>query len=49
MDVRLLRVPLGGARGGSGATEVDVAFVTCSDSDGRTGTGFTYSLTGGAE
>jgi hypothetical protein len=36
-------------RGGSGATEVDVAFVTCSDSDGRTGTGFTYSLTGGAE
>lgn len=45
----LLRVPLGAGRGGSGATEVAVALTTLTDSDGQTGTGFTYALTGGAE
>lgn len=46
---RLLRVPLGAARGGSGATEVLVAHVTARADEGAEGTGFTYSLTGGAE
>jgi L-alanine-DL-glutamate epimerase-like enolase superfamily enzyme len=48
MGVRLLRVPLGGMRGGSGATEVEVVVVALADREGRVGTGFTYSLTGGA-
>lgn len=45
----LLKVPLGGARGGSGATEVQLVHVTVADSEGRQGTGFTYALTGGGE
>ncbi|HZV74213.1 MAG TPA: mandelate racemase/muconate lactonizing enzyme family protein [Conexibacter sp.] len=49
LDARLLRVPLGAARGGSGATQLDVVLVTLTDSDGCAGTGFTYALTGGAE
>lgn len=49
LDARLLRVPLGAGRGGSGATQLDVVLVTLTDSDGRAGTGFTYALTGGAE
>jgi L-alanine-DL-glutamate epimerase-like enolase superfamily enzyme len=47
VESRLVRVPLGAARGGSGATEVELVLTTVSDEDGRTGTGFTYALTGG--
>lgn len=43
------RLPLGAGRGGSGATKVDLLVVEVTDSDGATGTGFTYALTGGAE
>ncbi|MEU8800999.1 mandelate racemase/muconate lactonizing enzyme family protein [Spirillospora sp. NPDC048819] len=46
---RLVIVPLGAARGGSGATRLQVLHVTVRDVDGRTGTGFTYALTGGME
>ena len=49
LESRLIRVPLDGARGGSGATQVDVVLVTATDADGVSGTGFTYALTGGAE
>lgn len=50
-DIRTVwaRIPLGAGRGGSGATKVDLLLVTVTDSDGATGTGFTYALTGGAE
>jgi L-alanine-DL-glutamate epimerase-like enolase superfamily enzyme len=44
---RLVRVPLGAARGGSGATELQVLHITVRDADGGEGTGFTYALTGG--
>jgi L-alanine-DL-glutamate epimerase-like enolase superfamily enzyme len=44
VDARLVRLPLGAARGGSGATQLDVVHVTVADSDGATGTGFTYAL-----
>lgn len=44
---RLLHVPFKTARGGSGATGVEVVHVTLTDIDGATGTGFTYALTGG--
>jgi L-alanine-DL-glutamate epimerase-like enolase superfamily enzyme len=44
---RLLHVPFATARGGSGATGVEVVHVTLTDGDGATGTGFTYALTGG--
>lgn len=46
---RLVVVPLDSARGGSGATSLQVLHVTVRDVDGRTGTGFTYTLTGGVE
>lgn len=42
------KVPLGSGRGGSGATEVDLVLTTITDSDGATGLGFTFGLTGGA-
>lgn len=45
---RLVRLPLGAARGGSGATEVQLALVAVRDADGVEGTGFTYSLGPGA-
>jgi L-alanine-DL-glutamate epimerase-like enolase superfamily enzyme len=41
-------IPLGAGRGGSGATRVDLVIVTIEDSDGATGVGFTFGLTGGA-
>lgn len=44
---RLLHVPFATARGGSGATGVEVVHVTLTDDDGAVGTGFTYALTGG--
>jgi L-alanine-DL-glutamate epimerase-like enolase superfamily enzyme len=47
VTARLLRVPLGAARGGSGATELEVVLVEVIDVDGAVGTGFTYSLEGG--
>jgi L-alanine-DL-glutamate epimerase-like enolase superfamily enzyme len=49
IDSRLMRVPLGSGRGGSGASEVDVVHVTVTDADGAQGTGFTYSLGRGGE
>ncbi len=49
LDVAWCRVPFEGARGGSGATGVDVVVVTLADDEGAIGTGFTYALTGGAE
>ncbi|WP_051792780.1 mandelate racemase/muconate lactonizing enzyme family protein [Amycolatopsis jejuensis] len=42
------QIPLGSGRGGSGATEVDLLLTTITDSDGATGLGFTFGLTGGA-
>ena len=45
--VQLLRVPFPAARGGSGATGVEVVHVTVADGDGADGSGFTYALTGG--
>lgn len=42
--LRLVDVPLGAARGGSGATQLQLAMVTLTDADGATGTGYTYSL-----
>lgn len=46
-QVRLLRVPFPTARGGSGATGVEVVHVTVTGGDGADGSGFTYALTGG--
>jgi len=47
MEVTGFTVPLGSARGGSGATEVELAMVRLRDGDSAEGTGFTYALTGG--
>jgi L-alanine-DL-glutamate epimerase-like enolase superfamily enzyme len=49
LDTRSVRVPLRSARGGSGATQFDVVLVTLTDTDGTTGTGFTFALAGGME
>jgi L-alanine-DL-glutamate epimerase-like enolase superfamily enzyme len=49
IDTKSLVVPLGAARGGSGATNLQVLHVSVHTADGLTGTGFTYSLTGGVE
>ncbi|MGP4029940.1 mandelate racemase/muconate lactonizing enzyme family protein [Actinomadura sp. 3N407] len=46
---RHVAVPLGAARGGSGATSLQVLHVTVHDVGGEAGTGFTYALTGGIE
>ncbi|WP_028933620.1 mandelate racemase/muconate lactonizing enzyme family protein [Pseudonocardia spinosispora] len=43
-ELRLVDLPLGAARGGSGATRLQLAVVTLTDTDGATGTGYTYSL-----
>jgi hypothetical protein len=45
--IRLLRVPLGESRTGSGATAVEVVLVDACDSASTT-TGFTYALNSGA-
>ncbi|HWD03445.1 MAG TPA: mandelate racemase/muconate lactonizing enzyme family protein [Amycolatopsis sp.] len=42
--VRVVDLPLGAARGGSGATQLQLAIVTLVDDDGATGTGYTYTL-----
>lgn len=47
--VRLANVPLGAARGGSGATRLQVVHVTLTTDDGAEGTGFSYALGAGAE
>jgi L-alanine-DL-glutamate epimerase-like enolase superfamily enzyme len=49
LEARLVDVPLGAARGGSGATRLQVVHVTLTTSGGATGTGFTYALGTGAE
>ncbi|MHA6631644.1 mandelate racemase/muconate lactonizing enzyme family protein [Pseudonocardia sichuanensis] len=49
LRVQWVTIPLGEARGGSGATQVDLLHVTVADDRGAEGTGFTYVLTGGAE
>ena len=46
-SAELLRFPLSGPTGGSGITAVDVIVVDLEDSDGATGTGFSYVLGGG--
>ncbi|MCF7549468.1 mandelate racemase/muconate lactonizing enzyme family protein [Pseudonocardia sp. WMMC193] len=43
-EVRLVDLPLGSARGGSGATRLQLALVTLVDADGAQGTGYSYSL-----
>ena len=43
----MLRFPLSGPTGGSGITEVDVIVVDLEDTEGTTGTGFSYVLGGG--
>lgn len=42
--LRLVDMPLGAARGGSGATQLQLAIVRLTDEDGATGTGYTYAL-----
>lgn len=49
VQVRLVDVPLGEERGGSGATLLQLVHVTITDDDGAVGTGFTYSLCAGTE
>lgn len=46
-SAELWRFPLSGPTGGSGITAVDVIVVDLEDSDGQTGTGFSYVLGGG--
>jgi L-alanine-DL-glutamate epimerase-like enolase superfamily enzyme len=48
LDTALLQVPTGTKWTGFGVTELEVVHVTFTDSDGVTGTGFTYSISGGA-
>ena len=48
-ETTLLRFPLAGPTGGSGITAVDVIVVDLADSDGNTGTGFSYVLGGGGD
>ena len=46
-EAELWRYPLAGPTGGSGITAVDVIVVSLEDSEGETGTGFSYVLGGG--
>ena len=48
LDTTLLRVPTGTRWAGFGVTELEVVHVTLTDDDGATGTGFTFSVSGGA-
>jgi L-alanine-DL-glutamate epimerase-like enolase superfamily enzyme len=48
LDTALLRVPTGTRWAGFGITELEVVHVTLTDADGATGTGFTFSVSGGA-
>ncbi|TCL38834.1 L-alanine-DL-glutamate epimerase-like enolase superfamily enzyme [Anaerospora hongkongensis] len=47
INARLVTIPLGAGRGGSGATQVEVILVEIVSNDGIVGTGFSYALTGG--
>jgi L-alanine-DL-glutamate epimerase-like enolase superfamily enzyme len=49
LDATLLRVPLGPTWAAHGITVLDVVHVTVADGEGETGTGFTFSMAGGAE
>ena len=48
LDTALLRVPTGTQWTGFGVTTLEVVNVTLTDDDGATGTGFTFSVSGGA-
>lgn len=48
VTAKLLRVPLPATMTGFGYTHINVPFVTVTDSDGASGTGFTYTLDTGA-
>jgi L-alanine-DL-glutamate epimerase-like enolase superfamily enzyme len=48
LDTMLVRVPLDATWAAHGITELEVVHVTIRDGDGATGTGFTFSLSGGA-
>lgn len=48
LDSTLLRVPLDARWAAHGIRELEVVHVTLTDGDGATGTGFTFSLNGGA-
>jgi L-alanine-DL-glutamate epimerase-like enolase superfamily enzyme/DNA-binding HxlR family transcriptional regulator len=48
LDATLLRVPTGARWTGFGVTELEVVHVTLTDGEGGTGTGFTFSISGGA-
>jgi hypothetical protein len=48
LDTALLRVPTGTRWAGFGITELEVVHVSLTDADGGTGTGFTFSVSGGA-
>jgi L-alanine-DL-glutamate epimerase-like enolase superfamily enzyme len=47
IESKLIKIPLGQGRGGSGATEVEVILVEVCSNEGLKGTGFSYALTGG--
>jgi L-alanine-DL-glutamate epimerase-like enolase superfamily enzyme/DNA-binding HxlR family transcriptional regulator len=48
LDATLLRVPTGLRWAGFGVTELEIVHVTLTDGEGATGTGFTFSINGGA-
>src|SRR5215207_4247378 len=48
LDTTLLRVPTGTRWAGFGVTTLEVVHVTVTDAEGGTGTGFTFSVSGGA-
>lgn len=48
LDAILVRLPLGDAWAAHGVTELEVVHVTVADDEGEAGTGFTFSLSGGA-
>jgi hypothetical protein len=48
LDTALLRVPTGTRWAAFGVTELEVVHVTLTDGEGATGTGFTFSVSGGA-
>ncbi|WP_432043890.1 mandelate racemase/muconate lactonizing enzyme family protein [Streptomyces cadmiisoli] len=42
--LQIVDLPLGAARGGSGATQLQLVIVRLTDTDGASGTGYTYAL-----
>jgi L-alanine-DL-glutamate epimerase-like enolase superfamily enzyme len=49
LDAVLLRVPMSPTWAAHGVTHLEVVHVTVTDGEGGTGTGFTFSISGGAE